>query len=88
MTASEIIELIYSLVKLSVEALADPELQKRGSQILSEIFNDSFLGVCRKKFSISAKNFIYLPKFLTTFFLIIDYFRVLICCFSVGGPNP
>src|SRR6218665_3670601 len=42
-----------------------------------------------KNVSISRKNFIYLPKFLTTFiFLVINYFRVLIYWFSVGGPNP
>jgi len=39
-----------------------------GGQILSEIFEQPFLGVSRKNFCISPKNVIYLPKFLMIFF--------------------
>ena len=42
-----------------------------------------------KNFSVSPKIFyIYLPKFLMTFFLVIDLFNGFNVVFSVGGPNP
>ena len=67
--------------RTAVHALADPELQKRGAKFLPKIFftTDLFLGISRKNFCISPNNFIYLPKFLTTFFLVIDYFS----CFNM-----
>jgi len=80
--------------------LADPGLQKRGSKFLPKFLNDPFLGVSRKNFCISPQNSIYLPKFLMTFFLVIDLFRVLYMVFfhrgaksaadidTGGGQNP
>ena len=64
----------------SLCSLADPELQRRGGHIFAEIFERTFLGVSRKNFSVSQKSFIYLPKFLMTFFLVIDI--------VTGGPKP
>src|SRR6218665_49025 len=49
-------------------SLADPELQKRGAKFFSNIFERPFFRRFPKNFSISPKNFIYLPKFLMTFF--------------------
>jgi len=72
-------------------SLADPELQNRGEQILAEIFERPFLGVPDQISAFPPKNFIYLPKFLMTFFfffLVIDFCNVLTWYFSVGGPNP
>ena len=49
-------------------SLADPELQNRGEQILAEIFERPFLGVPDQISAFPPKNFIYLPKFLMTYF--------------------
>ena len=79
--------------------LADPGLQRRGAKFLQKILNDLFLGVSWKNVCISLKNSIYLQKFLMTFFLVIDLFRVLLCYFfhrgaksaayiDTGGQNP
>ena len=57
--------------------LAEPELQKRGGQILARIFERPFLGVPEKITAFPPKIVIYLPKFLMTFFLVIDLFNVL-----------
>jgi len=54
-------------LEYSALPLADPELQNRGGQILAEIF-ERFFWRSRKNFCISQKIFIYLPKFLMTFF--------------------
>jgi len=44
-----------AIVSSSPIALADPELQKRGCQILAEIFERPFLGVSRKNVCIPPK---------------------------------
>jgi len=36
---------LHFIKQSKLQALADPELQKRGGQILADIFNDLFLGV-------------------------------------------
>ena len=57
-------------------ALADPELQNRGGQILSEIFERLFLGVPEKISAFSPKN-LHLglsPKISDDLFLVIDLF--------------
>jgi len=57
---------------------------------LNKFLNDLCLGISRKHFNISQKNFIHFPKFLMTFataFLGIDLFHVLMCYFSVGGSQ-
>ena len=57
-----------------------------GGKFFSEIFERPFLGVSGTNFSISPQNVIYLPKFLMTFFLVIDLFHVLMChSFGRGG---
>src|SRR6218665_134979 len=59
-----------------------------GGQIFADIFQRPFLGVSRQNFSISSTNFIYLPKFLMTFFLlVIDIFHLLICYFFLRGAK-
>src|SRR6218665_2382035 len=68
-----------------MNALADPELQKRGAKFLSKFLNDLFLGVSRKNFIVSPKYVIHLPKLLMIFLLVIDLFHVLMCYSSVGG---
>ena len=68
---------------------ADPELQRRGGQICAEIFQRPFFrrAFLKKFLHFPQKMFIYLPKFLMTFSLVIDLFQVLIQYFSVGGAK-
>src|SRR6218665_2276053 len=51
--------------------------------MFAEIFSRLFLGVSRKNVSISRKNFIYLPKFLTTFFSFSFFSHRLFSCFNI-----
>ena len=60
-------------------SLADPDLQKQGGQIFDEIFERPFLGISWTNFCIPQKIPHYFPKFLMTFFLVIDLFHVLMC---------
>ena len=62
-----------------LQSLADPELQKRGGQIFSEICERPFLGVSRKNFSISPKNVHLSLKISDDLFLVIDLFNVFQC---------
>ena len=50
---------------------------------MPKFFHDLFLSVSRKNFSISRKNFIYLPKFLTTFFSFSFFSHRLFSCFNI-----
>src|SRR6218665_3686002 len=61
------IRLLYSdliMPGVTLNRLADPELQKRGGQIFAEIFERPFLGVFRKKSAFPTKIVIYLQKFV------------------------
>src|SRR6218665_3089499 len=62
-----------------LQSLADPELQKRGGQIFSEICERPFLGVSRKNFSISPKSVHLSLKISDDLFLVIDLFNVFQC---------
>src|SRR6218665_4159458 len=64
--------------------LADPGIQKRGGANLCLHFSTTFFRI----FSVfPPKNSIYLPKFLMTFFLVIDLFRVLYMVFFHRGAK-
>ena len=70
-------------------SLADPELQNRGGQMLTEIFERPFLGVPQKTSAFPPKVNSHLsPTISDDFFLLIDLYNVLMWYFSVGGPNP
>src|SRR6218665_3177690 len=84
---SQVIPILPREKKEVGEDTSGSRTSETGGQIFAELFSRPFLGVSRKNLCISPKNFIYLPKFLTTFFLVIDYFCVLICWFSIGGAK-
>ena len=57
-------------------ATSGSRTSETGGQIFAEIFEQPFLGVSRKNFSISPKNVrLYHQKYLMTFFLVIDLFN-------------
>src|SRR6218665_327034 len=58
---------------------------KTGGQISAKIFQRPFFRSFPKNFSISPKSAIHLPKFLMTFFLVIDLFCVLYMVFFPWG---
>src|SRR6218665_2000552 len=68
-------------------SLADPELQNRGGKFLPT-FLTTFYRRFPKKFQYFRKKFHLSPKISDDLFLVIAHFRVLICWFSIGGPNP
>src|SRR6218665_3508086 len=55
-------------------ALADPELQRRGGQILAEIFERPFFRRFPKKFCHSPKNCHLSPKISDDLLLVVDLF--------------
>src|SRR6218665_2853773 len=72
----------------STQALADPDLQKRGGQIFHEIFERLFLGISRKNFCIPKKITHLSPKISDDFFFNHRPFRVLLyVIFPWGGKS-
>ena len=58
----------------TVIATSGSRTSETGAKFWPKFFNDLFLGVSRQNIDISPKIFIYLPKFLMTFFLVIELF--------------
>src|SRR6218665_631718 len=66
----------YGFSLMSSPSLADPELQRRGAKFYPKFLNDLFRRFPTKFQHFPPKIFIYLSKFLMTFFLVIDLSNV------------